>query len=242
MKVVVVGGTGATGRLLLKQLLDRGAHVKAFVRAVDRVPAELREDPNLELIVANVLDLDDATLERQVEEVDAIASCLGHTLSFRGLFGPPRRLVRDSMARLAETVRKNSQGRAVKFVLMNTAGNHNPETDKPISLPQRIVLGLLRFLVPPHADNEEAADFLLHTIGTHDPAIEWVVVRPDGLFDEEEAADVVIEPSPTRSAIFDSGKTSRIQVAHFMAELITDPETWDTWKGTMPVIYHHDFS
>jgi hypothetical protein len=125
---------------------------------------------------------------------------------------------------------------------MNTAGNHNPETDKPISLPQRIVLGLLRFLVPPHADNEEAADFLLHTIGTNNPSMEWVVVRPDGLIDEEAVAKIVIEPSPTRSAIFDSGKTSRIQVAHFMAELITDPETWDTWKGTMPVIYHHDFS
>lgn len=31
--------------------------------------------------------------------------------------------------------------------------------------------------------------------------------------------------------------TSRINVAHFMADLITDDDTWRRWKGRMPVIY-----
>jgi hypothetical protein len=44
--------------------------------------------------------------------------------------------------------------------------------------------------------------------------------------------------SPTRSAIFDAGKTSRINVGHFMADLIAEPEIWQQWKGQMPVIYN----
>ena len=36
----------------------------------------------------------------------------------------------------------------------------------------------------------------------------------------------------------DAGKASRINVGHFMADLITDDETWDRWKGKMPVLYN----
>jgi len=42
----------------------------------------------------------------------------------------------------------------------------------------------------------------------------------------------------TRSALFASGVTSRINVAHFMANLITDDHLWQQWKGRMPVIYN----
>jgi hypothetical protein len=62
-------------------------------------------------------------------------------------------------------------------------------------------------------------------------------VRPDTLINEDEVTEYEVHPSPTRSAIFDAGKTSRINVGHFMAELITDDELWNRWKGQMPVIY-----
>jgi hypothetical protein len=47
-----------------------------------------------------------------------------------------------------------------------------------------------------------------------------------------------VYPSPIRSAIFDAGQTSRINVGHFMAELITNDDTWQQWHGQMPVIYN----
>ena len=90
--------------------------------------------------------------------------------------------------------------------------------------------------LPPQADNEQAAEFLRRNIGRNDPQIEWVAVRPDNLIDEDAATDYDLHPSPVRSAIFDAGKTSRINVAHFMAELIANEETWQTWRGQMPVI------
>lgn len=49
-------------------------------------------------------------------------------------------------------------------------------------------------------------------------------------------------PSPTHSALFNAGEASRINVARFMAELITGDETWSDWSGQMPVIYNNGFS
>jgi hypothetical protein len=66
----------------------------------------------------------------------------------------------------------------------------------------------------------------------------WVVVRPDSLRDEDDVTGYSIHTSPTRSAIFDPGSTSRINVAHFMADLITNDQLWDNWEGQMPVIYN----
>ncbi|HOX31752.1 MAG TPA: hypothetical protein PLB91_05435, partial [Spirochaetales bacterium] len=43
--------------------------------------------------------------------------------------------------------------------------------------------------------------------------------------------------APRRSPLFDPGKTSRVNVAAFMAELLAKGELWETWKGRMPVIY-----
>jgi hypothetical protein len=121
---------------------------------------------------------------------------------------------------------------------MNTAGNRNRDLVEPISSGERAALGLIRLLLPPHSDNEHAAEFLRSGVGPRDPAIEWVAVRPDTLTDAAVVSDYTVHPSPTRSAIFNAGQTSRSKVAHFMAELITDDSVWNEWKGRMPVIYN----
>ena len=87
-------------------------------------------------------------------------------------------------------------------------------------------------------DNEKAADYLRTQIGQDDGTIEWSAVRPDSLIDRDEVTEYEVHPSPTRSAILNPGSTSRINVAHFMARLITEDEPWDKWKGQMPVIYN----
>ena len=121
---------------------------------------------------------------------------------------------------------------------MNTAGNRNRDLAEPISLGERIVVGLLRLLLPPLSDNEEAADYLRTQIGQKNPAIDWVIVRPDSLINENEVSEYSVLTSPARSALFNPGKTSRINVGHFLASLLHDPDLWDQWKGQMPVIYN----
>jgi len=237
MKVLVVGATGATGSKLVRQLLDRGAQVKAIVRSVQGIPEDLRNHEKLELVEASLLGLSDTELQDLVKNCHAIASCLGHNMTFKGLYGKPRRLVSDATRRLCLAAQKVEPETPVKFVLMNSSGNRNRDLKEPISLAQRAVIALLRVLVPPHPDNEQAAEYLRLKIGQNDPSIEWTAVRSDSLIDAEKTSAYETHPSPIRSAIFNAGKVSRINVAHFMAELITNASTWDQWKGKMPVIY-----
>lgn len=240
MTTLVVGASGATGRLLVEQLLKQGQQVRIVVRSAANLPESVATHENLSVIQASILDLGDDELAQHVKGCDALASCLGHTLSFKGMFAPPRRLVTDAVRRLCSADRATKPERPIKFVLMNTAGNSNRDRQEPISLAQKCVVGLLRLLLPPHADNENAADFLRTQIGRHDAAIEWAAVRPDNLRNETAVTEYTVHPSPTRSAIFDAGATSRINVAHFMNELITNDDTWKEWKGEMPVIYNKE--
>lgn len=238
MTTLVVGASGATGRLLVEQLLNRGQKVKAMVRSPDRLPKVLTNNDHLTLISASILELSDAQMAQQVKGCVAVASCLGHNLNLKGIFGHPRRLVTEATRRLCNAIKTNKPEKPTKFVLMNTAGNSNRDLDEPISLAQRWVMGLIRLLLPPQMDNEQAADYLRTQIGHGDPAIEWAVVRPDSLRDASEVTAYKVHPSPTRSAIFNPGVTSRINVGHFMADLITEDDTWNKWKGQMPVIYN----
>lgn len=237
MTTLVVGASGATGRLLVEQLLNRGQSVKIIVRVLDTLPETIKNHDNASVIQASVLDISDEEMVKYVKGCDAVASCLGHNMSFKGIYGQPRRLVTDATRRLCNAIKVNKAETPVKFVLMNTTGNSNRDLSEKISFGQKCVIWLLRLLLPPHVDNEKAGDFLRTEIGQNDRAIEWVAVRPDGLINESEVTDYEVHPSPIRSAIFDAGTISRINVGHFMAELITDNDTWSKWKGQMPVIY-----
>jgi nucleoside-diphosphate-sugar epimerase len=242
MTILVVGASGATGRHLVAHLLEQGHTVWAVVRSAEKVPESIRNDSNLSIVEASILNLNDVEMAEQVAGCDAVASCLGHNLSIKGIYGKPRRLVTDAARRLCGAIRANKPESPVKYVLMNTSGNRNRDLDEPISFAQRGVIALLRLLLPPHVDNEKAADFLRTKIGRNDAMIEWAAVRPDNLIDEPNVTDYDVHPSPIRSAIFNAGKVSRINVAHFMANLISDDDIWQKWKGQMPVVYNKEMS
>ena len=238
MNNLIVGASGATGRLLTEELLNRGQFVKVIVRSPDKLPTAIKNHNNLTVIQASVLDLSDAELAQHVKGCDAVASCLGHNITLKGMFGHPRKLVTDATRRLCDAIKENSPEKPIKFVLMNTTGNSNRDLNEPISFAQKSVVGLLRLLLPPQADNEQAAEYLRSKVGQNDQLIEWAAVRPDGLIDEDEVTPYDVHPSPIRSAIFDPGQTSRINVGHFIAELITEDDIWRKWQGQMPVIYN----
>lgn len=238
MKILVAGGTGATGQHLVRQLLERGHDVKIIVRKPEKLPETIRTHKNISIVTATILDISNVDMAEHVNDCNAVVCCLGHTLSFQGIFGHPRRLVAESVRCLCQAVQANKPTKRVKFILMNSAGCRNRDLPENISFGQHCVIGLLRLLLPPHVDNEKAADYLRTTISQNHPAIEWAVVRPDNLIDDNTVSPYTVHASPTRSAIFDAGTTSRINVAHFIADLIADPVTWFQWKGKMPVIYN----
>ena len=238
MTTLVVGASGATGKNLVEQLLKMGQNVKVIVRPSGKIPDSWIGEDKVSIIKANINEISVDEMAGYIIDCDAIASCLGHNLTWKGIYGKPRRLVAEAVSLLCEAVKKNSPETPVKLLLMNTAGNRNRDLHEPISFGEKCVIGLLRLLLPPHPDNEEAADYVRVNIGQNDSSIEWVVVRPDTLTNEDKVTEYKLYASPSRSALFNPGKTSRMNVGNFMAKLITEDALWDKWRGQMPVIYN----
>ena len=231
---LVVGATGMTGRSLVDQLLGNKHKVRVVVRSRHKLSAEVLNNPNATVIEASVLDLTDEEMANHVKNCGAVISCLGHVMDFKGMFGEPKKLCTDATRRLCDAIEKNSPPEATKFILMNTVGVKNPELGEKRAWFERALLFLLRHLLPPHRDNETAAEYLYRNVGKGSKHVEWCSVRPDSLIDAE-ISPYDIQESPT-TGIFTGRPTTRSNVARFMAELVENAELWNTWKFRMPVI------
>jgi nucleoside-diphosphate-sugar epimerase len=239
MKTLILGASGATGQKLVDQLIDMGHSVIIIVRTPEKLPSSWHESGHITIIKGEILKFSVDEIAVLIRDCIAVASCLGHNISFKGIYGKPRRLVRDSVKLVCEAIRKNKPDTKKKFVLMNTVGNSNRDLNESRSIGERIVISLLRVFLPPHPDNEQAADYLRVDVGPTDKHIEWVAVRPDSLIDQEKVTKYTLHPSPT-TGLFKPNQTSRINVANFMARLIVDGTLWADWKGQMPVIYNQE--
>lgn len=231
---LVVGATGKTGRLLVDRLLGMDHRVRVIVRSPQKLGTAILKNPNTTIVEASVLDLTDAETAENVQDCGAVVSCLGHTVSFSGMFGEPRKLCTETTRRLCEAIEKNSPSEPTKFILMNTVGVRNPDLDEKRACFERLLLTLLRHAVPPHRDNETAAEHLCKNVGKQRKHIERCSIRPDSLTDAEVSSYEITE-SPT-TGIFSGRPTARSNVAQFMAALINDTELWRLWKFRMPVV------
>lgn len=238
MTTLVAGATGATGKHAVEQLLKMGHNVKVIVRPASKFPDSWNNHAQISIIRDHISEMTVEDLSQHIKDCQAVVSCLGHNLTLKGIFGRPRKLVYNAVKLICSAIQENSQEKPVKFVLMNSVGVRNKNLKEPISFAQKMVIALVRLLVPPQSDNEKAANFLRKNIGQNNPYIQWVIVRPDSLINQEEVTPYKTHPSPTRSAIFNPGKTSRINVGNFMGRLLSDQKLWDEWTGRMPVVYN----
>jgi nucleoside-diphosphate-sugar epimerase len=233
--VVLLGGTGRTGRQVLLQLLERRVCVRAIVRSADRLPVDVLQAEALTIMEADLLSLSDECLRSLVRGCDAVVSCLGHNTTFQGMFGAPRDLVTQSAARVCRTIEALQPDSPVKFILMSSVSVNQPEgRDTRRGLFEKAAIALLRALVPPGKDNQAAADFFCHGLDSASPFVEWVAVRPDSLQDGPVTPYAL--HAGLVNSIFAPGNTNRANVAHFMCELAEDARLWDEWKSRLPVI------
>ena len=233
--VLLVGGTGRTGQRVLVQLLSRGISVRVIVRSAQKLPAGAAENPNLAVVEADLLSLGDEDLLRHVRGCDAVISCLGHVISLKGVFGPPRDLVTRATTGLWRGIAALQPAKPVKFILMSSVSvNHPGGLDTRRGKFEKTFVGILRGVVPPAKDNQQAANFLYGEIGTSNPFVQWAVVRPDTLL-EGDVSEYTLHEGLV-SSLFAPDSTNMANVAHFMCELVTNPKAWDDWKGKLPVI------
>ncbi len=234
-RVLVLGATGRTGGRVVTQLLDRGVAVRAIVRSADRLPAEVSDHPLVAVVEVDLLTMPTADLVAHLDGCDAVISCLGHTISVRGVLGPPHDLVRHALSQVRAAIEVSQPPVPVRLIMMGSVSVNQPKrADSRRGAGQRAFLSALRLVLPPSRDNQRAADFLAHEVGPADPHLHWVVVRPDTL-EEGDVGEYVVHEAIV-SSLFRPDHTRMAHVAHFMCELVTDDATWERWRGRMPVI------
>jgi NAD(P)H-binding len=233
--VLLLGGTGRTGGRVLEQLLDRGLDVRAIVRSAARLPKSVAVRPGLTVVEADVLSLSREEMLEQVRGCDAVISCLGHTMDLKGVFGQPHELVSAVVERACGAAVALRLTEPIKLILMSSVSVHRSGgLDARRGGAERAVVGLLRALVPPAKDNQDAADFLLECVGTGSPFVQWVAVRADTLVEGDVSEYALHEGLVASLAKPDN--TNMANVAHFMCELVESAALFGKWAGKMPVI------
>jgi hypothetical protein len=232
--VLLLGGTGRTGGRVLTQLLDRGIDVRAIVRSAARLPQGTAGRAGLMVIEADLLSLSGEELRRHVAGCDAVISCLGHNINLKGMYGAPRDLVTRAVSRVCDVIGALRPAEPVRLVLMSSVSVNRPgRADTRRGSTERAVVAALRGIIPPARDNQTAADYLAG-IGTSNPFVRWVAVRPDTLR-EGDITDYTLHEGLVAS-LAKPDDTNMSNVAHFVCELVERPALFGAWAGKMPVI------
>jgi nucleoside-diphosphate-sugar epimerase len=239
-KVLLLGASGRTGRYVLDRLIERKIKTRILIRNHTTLPARILENPDIDVIRGSIRSFDPIAMQDLVRDCRVIVSCLGHRITFKGIFGRPRDLVFGALKGFCAAINEQKSDSPVQIILMSTTACTNKRLCEKNRLIEKLIFSLLFVLLPPHRDNVRAANHLIKDIGKNDPRIEWVQIRPDTLIEGDHRTSYDVFASPTKSPIFHPGHTKRINVAHFMVELITNEDQWKTWSYKTPVLYDHE--
>lgn len=206
-KILVLGATGGTGRLIVSQALARGHQVTALVRS----PEKARDLKGARLVVGDVRD--EKALREALKGQDAVVSALGTPASpFREVT-----LLSTATRTLVDAMKAEHVSRLVCITGMGageSAGHGGFVFDK-------LIFPLLLRRVYADKDRQEAI--------VKDSGLDWVLVRPTVLNDKP-GRDAV--RALTELSSFHGGTISRADVATF----VLDQLQADTWLHRSPLI------
>lgn len=175
MKIAVLGATGRTGRLVVRQALDAGHTVRALARDPGKVDLT---HASLEVVKGDASDRD--AVARLVDGVDCVVSALGPTSGRKDICSAGTENVLAARPR--------------RYVIVSGAGLDVPGDRKDV--PGKIVSKLVRWISP--AVFHDKVRELEHLRASDTP---WVLVRPPRLVDSpaKRDAQVHLERSPGSS-------------------------------------------
>ena len=75
MRVLVLGGTGAIGQLMIRDLLEASHTVVVYARSPEKLPDDITSNPNVTIVKGELAD--PAALSEALKGVEAVVSSLG---------------------------------------------------------------------------------------------------------------------------------------------------------------------
>ncbi len=194
MKLLIIGGTGKTGRKLIEQGLAQGHEITAIVRN----PGKLRIDnPNLKILKGDVLIPD--SIESSFQKQDAVLSALGHKRFFlkTSILSRGTRNIMDAM----------SKNQVKRFICITSLGIND----------SRFKLGLYYtfFTIPVilffyFLDKSKQEKLIMES------DLDWTIVRPGQLTNGKLRTNYHHDVKAGHYLL--TKMISRASVAHFMLE------------------------
>ncbi len=206
-KILVLGATGGTGRLIVAQSLARGYDVTALVRS----PGKAKSLPGAKLVVGDARD--PKVLREVLRGRDAVVSALGTPASpFREVM-----LLSEVTRTLVGAMRDEGVAR---LVAVTGIGAGDSRGHGGFAFDRLILPLLLRHV---YADKDRQEDIVRQS------GLDWVLVRPTVLSNKPGRGAV---RALVDLAGFHGGSIAREDVARFVLDQV---ET-DAWIGRTPLI------
>lgn len=207
MKLLILGATGETGKELVKQSLEQGHLVSAFVRN----PSKYRfEDNNLRIVKGDIIDYD--SVEKAVRGQDVVISALGVNLLGKNT------ILSSGTKNVINAMEKQDIRR---FICVTSLGVGNSKGQ--LGWKYNLILRpfLLRNIF---ADKERQEKYIKASL------LDWIIVRPaqltNGPFTGKYKVWSDKPPEETES------KISRADVADFILKQLVD----DTYLRDTPAL------
>lgn len=206
-KILVLGATGETGRLIVSEALARGHDVAVFVRS----PEKAKDLGDVTVIVGDARN--EAALRQAVKGRDAVVSALGTSVS------PFREVTLLSTATKALVAAMKAEG-VSRLVAITGIGAGNSVGHGGF-LFDHLIFPLLLRKVYADKNRQEAI--------VRDSGLDWVLVRPAILSDKPGRGDI---RALTDLRQFHGGGIARADVARFVLDQVGS----DKWLRQSPLI------
>ncbi|MDT7736611.1 MAG: hypothetical protein QOE12_3785 [Mycobacterium sp.] len=198
MKILILGATGATGQLIVRDATAGGHYVVALVRS--KASANL---PGAEVIEGDARD--EGTLARALNGCDAVVSALGTGMGMRKVD-----LLTVATRALVAAMTRTDVRRLVCISALGVGDSRNHGGFVFDRLFQPLLLG-------PAYKDKERQEAAIRT-----SSLDWVIVRPAMLTNGAARGRI---RATTDLAGVNGGKIARADVAQFVLEQLTT-DTW----------------
>jgi len=208
MNILIFGSTGGTGRQLVEQALKQGYTVTAFARNPENLQLK---NPRLQTIQGDVMDL--SSVENAMQNQDAVLSSIGSPANKIGT-------VRSTGTKnIIQAMEKTGIRRFICQTSLGYGDSRKVLDQTPFYFKYIIVPFILR---KGFADHELQESYIKNS------QLDWVIVRPGNLTDDNHTGDYRHGFAATDKKI--KVKISRADVADFMLKQLTN----DTYLHKTP--------
>lgn len=193
MRVLVFGASGKTGRLVVKECLDRGHQVLAFIRNPSKLDLS---HPQLTVVQGDVRSATDVDLT--VQRADAVVSVLGPTSD------SSRNICSVGVANIVDSMMNHGVKR---LICLSDYGNGETRT-------RGLYARFLWLTIRAHLEDKEKME---ETVKSSE--LSWTIVRATILTDGAKTSSYKVGPGIKIGLV---PRISRHDIADFIAGQVTD--------------------